>query len=177
MGKQKYGKGNPAKMKLDLSDDNNRRAVQESLMASYRWFDREISKTDEEVKERIIEFFEVCSTEGEIPTVEKLALAQGTTTDILRKWENGDLGIERSVLVKRAKQLIADYDAQMVAKGKMPPVAYIFRAKNYYGMADEQKHIVEPSKPLGELSDPEEIAERLEGAVVIEQEPDDEEDE
>ena len=50
--------------------------------------------------------------------------------------------------IKRAKEFLASYDANMVATGKLNPVPYIFRAKNYYGMRDQQEYVLTPNHPL-----------------------------
>jgi hypothetical protein len=38
----------------------------------------------------------------------------------------------------------------LVAEGKIPQVTYIFRAKNYYGMRDQQEVVLTPNNPLGD---------------------------
>ena len=81
-------------------------------------------------------------------TVEKLALALGITRETLWKWEQQPGN--RGNIIKRAKETIAAYDADMVAKGKLNPVPYIFRAKNYYGMKDNQDITITPNNPLTE---------------------------
>jgi hypothetical protein len=48
-----------------------------------------------------------------------------------------------------------------VAEGKLNPVTYIFRSKNYYGMKDQQEHVITPNNPLGDAASPEEIRRRL----------------
>jgi hypothetical protein len=60
-------------------------------------------------------------------------------------------------MIKKAKDLIAAYDANLVAEGKLNPVTYIFRSKNYYGMKDQQEHVITPNNPLGDAASPEEI--------------------
>jgi hypothetical protein len=49
-------------------------------------------------------------------------------------------------VVRRAKDFIAAYDARMVSDGKLNPVTYIFRAKNYYDMKDTQDVVVTPNQ-------------------------------
>ena len=41
----------------------------------------------------------------------------------------------------------------MVTEGKINPVVYIFRAKNYFGMRDQQEYVLTPNTPLGEDAD------------------------
>jgi DNA-binding XRE family transcriptional regulator len=84
--------------------------------------------------------------EGKIPTVENLANCLGVTRVTLWEWENGEYRAPFDPnLIKRAKHLIATYDAEMVSSGKLNPVVYIFRGKNYYGLKDQQEYIVTPN--------------------------------
>ena len=69
-------------------------------------------------------------------------------------------------MIKKAKDLIATSESVMVSEGKINPVVYIFRAKNYFGMKDQQDIVVKPDNPLGETQNPEELAKRIEGSVV-----------
>jgi len=52
-----------------------------------------------------------------------------------------------------------------VAEGKLNPVTYIFRSKNYYGMKDQQEHVITPNNPLGDATSPEEIKKRLDEGI------------
>lgn len=56
----------------------------------------------------------------------------------------------------------------MVTEGKINPVVYIFRAKNYFGMKDQQDITITPQMPLGTDSDPAELQKRITGSVVEE---------
>ena len=86
-------------------------------------------------------------------TVEKLALALGVTRETLHSWETGATqSTRRSDLIKKAKDCIAAYDADMVSTGKMNPVPYIFRAKNYYGMKDQQDITIAPKQGITDES-------------------------
>jgi hypothetical protein len=56
---------------------------------------------------------------------------------------------------------LASFDAEMVTEGKINPVTYIFRAKNYFGLQDKQEYVLTPNNPLGDTKDPAEIQKRL----------------
>jgi hypothetical protein len=92
-----------------------------------------------------------------------MCLALGYARETIWKWETGREGSTpfRSNIIKKAKELIAAYDANLVAEGKLNQVTYIFRSKNYYGMKDQQEHVITPNNPLGDASSPEEIKKRL----------------
>lgn len=99
--------------------------------------------TDDEIEDRVIEYLTECYNTGQRITVEKLALALGITRETLWKWEQASDA--RGNIIKKAKDAIASYDADMVTTGKLNPVPYIFRAKNYYGMKDQQDITLTPN--------------------------------
>ena len=45
-------------------------------------------------------------------------------------------------------EFIKSFDAKLVVAGKLNPVTYFFRAKNYYGMVDKVEHEVIAKDPL-----------------------------
>ena len=53
----------------------------------------------------------------------------------------------------------------MVTEGKINPVVYIFRAKNFFGMKDQQEHVITPNNPLGDTTNPEELAQKYKAAL------------
>ena len=57
----------------------------------------------------------------------------------------------------------------MVTEGKINPVVYIFRAKNYFGMKDQQEVVLTPNQPLGDSPDQKKLEERIAGSVVVEE--------
>ena len=75
---------------------------------------------------------------------------------------------KRAGLIKRAKHVLAAIDADLVLKGMINPVAYIFRAKNYYGMKDQQDVVVQAKNIFGADVDRQEIERRLSEEVVVE---------
>ena len=105
---------------------------------------------------------------GEIPTVEAMSLALGYDRKTIWSWEVGGEGSTpaRRNLIKKAKEFLASFDAQLVQEGKVNPTTYIFRAKNYFGLKDEVEYVLTPNNPLGEQKDPTEIKKRLIEGVV-----------
>ena len=145
---------NPADVKAALG----------SVLYWYRRGNESVCNTNEQIQQRCDEYMFECWQTGQRMTVEKLALALGVARETLWKWEQA--GDERSHIIKRAKDTIASYDADMVSAGKMNPVPYIFRAKNYYGMRDQ---IDITATPGAQLSD--KTAQEI--AATYEQLPDD----
>ena len=140
--------------------------IAEIVGNSVSWFGRPIVKTDEECAERLNEFFEKMCETGEIPTVEKMALALGTTRKTLWEWQNGLKGTERANMILQAKEMLAAIDAELVQRNKIPAVPYIFRAKNYYGMTDTTEISVSTTPNLlGDDGDREKLAEKYSEAV------------
>ena len=107
--------------------------------------------SESEAQQRIADYFNECHNEGLHPVVEGLALCLGTNTRTLLDWEHGVVKTPpvSSRTIKKAKQYIGDYDALLAAEGKMNPVFYIFRAKNFYGLKDQQDVVVTPGNQLG----------------------------
>ena len=114
--------------------------ISEAVTNAFYWFNQEKVKSDEEVAERLNDFFAHCSKTGELPTVEKLSLCLGTYKEQLWDWEHGrgyDASPARSLMIRKAKCIIAALDAELAAKQKISPIVYCFRAKNFYGMRDQ----------------------------------------
>ena len=63
--------------------------------------------------------------------------------------------------MKKAKDYIATYDAEMANQGKVPSPVYIFRSKNYYGMKDVQEVKVEANQNSQIPENAEEIIDKL----------------
>lgn len=139
------------------------------------WFGSPKVKDDEDCRQRLIAFFEYYSQTGGIPTVEKMALALGTSPQGLWDWEvRRTKGSERSEMVKAAKIYLSAIDADLALLGYIDKVVYIFRAKNYYGMKDTQDVVIQAKDPLGEGASREELERRLlENTAEIEVEAED----
>ena len=135
-----------------------------------KWYNMEKAVTDEEIRERLEMYFVETLKAGEIPTVEEMSLALGYPRQTIWKWESGAEGSTpvRRDLIKKAKELLASFDAKMVQEGKVNPVTYIFRAKNYFGLKDQQEYVLTPNNPLGDHTDPADIQKRLEEGVIDE---------
>jgi hypothetical protein len=133
-----------------------------------RDFRQPIVKTDEECVERLADFFMRYAEAGGLPTVEKMCLCLGADYSTVYDWQNGSKGETRANILKRAKAILASIDADLVLKGMINPVAYIFRAKNYYGMKDQQDVVVQAKNLFGADVDRKEIERRLSEDTTIE---------
>ena len=149
-----------------LEDDDEKRVfigkALGNILAVSRAFD-EPPKNDEELCERLNWFFESCQQTNQLPTVEKMCLALSMPRTTVFDWESGrtkGFSPRTSDIIKKAKNLIASLDAELAQEGKIQPVVYMFRAKNFYGMADKQEVILTPNNPLGDSVDATTIAQK-----------------
>lgn len=113
--------------------DEISRIIQESV----QYFNRTRPANNEELMDRLNEYFRECIERGQIPTVEDMSLALGVTRQTLWEWEHKGSNFERMEIIRKAKEVLAGIDAKLVSEGKIPQVTYIFRAKNYFGMRDQ----------------------------------------
>lgn len=160
--KKKRGRGGTENFPSSLAG-TRKEDVQRIGSNLLKWYKMPKAVTDEEIAERLNMFFETCIANGEVMTVEKMSLALGYDRATIWKWETGGEGSTsvRRNLIKKAKELLASFDAEMVTEGKINPVTYIFRAKNYFGLQDKQEYVLTPNNPLGDTKDPAEIQQRL----------------
>ena len=138
------------------------------LNSVLRWYGRPLVRSDEECAERLQEFFNVIAETGELPSVEKMSLALGTTRASIWDWENGrSCSAARQAMIKQAKELLAAMDAELVSRNKIPQVTYIFRAKNFFGMKDQTDVVVTPNNPIGAEVPEDELRKRIAGDVIV----------
>lgn len=117
-------------------------------------------RTDDEVEQRIDDYLLFCEKSGVRPTVEGMGLAIGYTRVTIHNWRHG-LGCSprRTEIINYVYDAMAAFDADMVINNRMPPVPYIFRSKNFYGMRDQTDVVITPNI-TGATRSPEEIAEQ-----------------
>lgn len=139
--------------------------IKQILNNSLYWYKREIVKSDEECAERLNEFFMRLAETGEIPTVEKMCLALGTVRSTVWEWEQGNQGQTRSNMIKKSKEILASLDAELVSRGKIPQITYIFRAKNFFQMSDKQEFTLIPGNALGSDADPSTLTNKYQQAL------------
>ena len=165
-----------ASVKANLKADKD--DISRIIMESFQYFNRKPPKDNKELADRLNGYFTQCSETGQIPTVEDMALACGVTVATLWDWENRrPANPERTEMIKKAKSIMAAMDSKLVQEGKIPQVTYIFRAKNFYGMKDQQEVVLTPNaSPLGDQKDAESLQkkylEKTYGSEMIEKQED-----
>jgi transcriptional regulator with XRE-family HTH domain len=131
-------------------------------------------KSDEELAERIDNYFHRCAENGQVPTVEEMCMCTGYSYSTIWDWENGRRhGFSNSTadIIKKAKDVLKTFDAKLVISGKLNFLAYCFRAKNYYGMVDKQEYVVTPNTQNDSDYSPDDIRKKyLTGETTIDSE-------
>lgn len=150
-------------LKLMEEDDSKREMIGKAVTNVMAF--HEMGKTPitdlEDMCNRLNTFFRMCADTQQIPSMEKLILALGVPRRTLNDWMNQKtpgLGPGTSEVLLRAKDLLAAVDAELVMEGKVNPVTYIFRAKNFYGMKDKIDYSVETDGQLQATESTESIA-------------------
>ena len=151
---------NPNHEKAWLVKEEERKAINARLLnETLEMYMQTPVRTDEELAERLGWYFKRCAERESRPTVEEMWLSTGHACSIVRDWLYGvrkPLGDYTVAILKKAQAFMQSYDAGLVASGALNPVVYIFRAKNYYGMRDQQDLTVnaagtEPERSVDEL--------------------------
>ena len=151
-----FGKGGKynfpnARMQLIEQDDEKRAFVAKAIENNLVFFNTGVQKrvsNDEELCERLNWFFSECARTQQVPNVEKMSNALGYHRSTLNDWETGiknGFSPHTKDIIKQAKQILASIDAELAQEGKTQPVVYMFRAKNFYGMRDQQDIVVAPN--------------------------------
>ena len=152
---KKTGRGGkynfPSTVDPSTEDPATIRAVLSDCLKWYELGNRKKAVTDDEIEKRTIEYFQYCLENESRPTVESYCLALGYIRQTVNEWERGIHASPRKTdIIKKAKEFMASFDAGMVAAGKLNPVPYIFRAKNYYGMRDQTDIAIEPKTNISD---------------------------
>jgi hypothetical protein len=175
MAVAKRSRGNPAMLINNDKEDTEKQKKKMLILAKLNELEhrRGIAKFNsaEEMQGLIESYFNDC-VELEIrPTIRGLASALGTVYSTLNDWENGSrdgiLGNSGSLVIKKAKQFIAEYDEMLAVEGVDNPILFMFRAKNYYGMRDLQDIQLTASNALQPTMSMQEIADKVAKDVVI----------
>lgn len=136
-------KGTKSKMSEYLSQDNvksfNRIVVSKNfdkLEERHKSKSQQIFKSYEECRNDIEDYFKLCDKYDIIPTIASMSLYLGTSRDTLYTMANNPKIYEYSDILKTAIATCQAYHENAFMSGEVPPVAFIFYAKNYYGMKD-----------------------------------------
>ena len=146
--KGRGGKNNFPSAKMAIQTEEDRQLVRKLLGEALVEYRQPRVQSDEELAERLNDYFQRCAENGQIPTVEEMCMCTGYSQSTCYDWEvgrNKGFSPETSTIIKKAKELLKTFDAKLVISGKLNFLAYCFRAKNYYGMVDKQEMVVTPN--------------------------------
>lgn len=127
---------------------------------------------EEQVSNRIFEYFEICEQNDMKPSVTGLALALDVDRRYLWELREGKRGKNPAVAdtLKRAMTLLDNQMVDYMQNGKINPVSGIFLMKNNFGYADKQEVVVTPNNPLEGEKDVAALEEQYKASVPIEAE-------
>ena len=146
--KGRGGKNNFPSSKVAVETAEDKALVSKLLTEVLVEYKQPKVQSDEELAERIDNYFMRCAMNGQVPTVEEMCMCTGYAQSTIWDWENGRRqGFSNSTaeIIKKAKDTLKTFDAKLVIAGKLNFLAYCFRAKNYYGMVDKQEMVVTPN--------------------------------
>ncbi len=118
-------------------DDMQAEKVQELVTSLKQLHDRGKPETDEEIKQRIDEYFSFCERSSIRPGIESLCLSLHISRTTLFNW-NRQIGCSEKCqeYIQSAKAFIAAFIEQALLSGKISPPSGIFLAKNWLGYKD-----------------------------------------
>ena len=142
------GKGN-AKAYLNLPNrvqlpdtDENREMVSRIIGEARLAYKQPKPATDEELERRLDEYWKFCEERVCVPTVEEMCMYLGYCVSAISKMRTGvrnGLSARTKDILDRAYSFIGAIDSKLAVQGKIRDAVYIFRAKNFYDMKDQQE--------------------------------------
>lgn len=137
-------------LKLAQKDKELNAAVSAVLSNYLDLLDKTPIQTPEECAERLNQFFTKCAEKGQLATIESMALELGATNQQINNWiADNTKGEVVTLMLQKAKQIIAAQDAELAMRNRINSILYIFRSKNFYGMVDKREII--NNRPENEL--------------------------
>lgn len=144
--KGRGGRGNFPNSRVGLiQSEEDKQLVKQLLNEVLTEYKQPKVTSDEELAERISNYFDRCAKSGQVPTVEEMCMSTGYSQSTFLDWEHGrnkGFSEETSRIIKKAKDFLKTFDAKLAVAGKLNFLTYCFRAKNYYGMVDKVEHTV-----------------------------------
>lgn len=94
-------------------------------------------KTDQEVKQRIDDYFEFCERSSLRPGIESLCCALHITRQTLFRWSKGEsCSQERQEIIQNAKTFVTAFIEQASLGNRLNPATSIFLLKNWANYRD-----------------------------------------
>ncbi len=129
MGRNNYPQGQ--------IDEIEPSTAQEIVTSLKQLHDRGKPQTDDEIKQRIDEYFSFCQQSSIRPGIESLCLSLHVSRTTLFNWNNGiNCSAKCQEYVQSAKGFIGAFIEQAVLGGKISPPSGIFLMKNWLSYKD-----------------------------------------
>ncbi len=166
MGRNNYPQGQ--------IDEIEPSTVQEIVKSLKQLHDRGKPQTDDEIKQRIDEYFSFCQQSSVRPGIESLCLSLHISRTTLFNWNSGiNCSAKCQEYVQSAKAFVGAFIEQSMLCGKISPPSGIFLAKNWLGYKDtislEDASNTSQQKAISPQT-PEEIAAKY-GKILTDGEP------
>ena len=125
----------------------------------------------EQVKQRIIEYFNWCAENDVKPKVMGVANWLGVSRDTLNTWKNGEYRSDtHSDTIRKTYGLLEELWEGYMQENKINTVSGIFLGKVFFGYKEPTEVIVTPGTPLGSEGSAEEVQKRIDSGVIIDAE-------
>ena len=119
-------------------DDIEPAAVQQIVSSLKELHDMGRPQTDEEVANRINDYFEFCERSSIRPGIESLCMALHISRTTLFRWNNGENCSQyKQELIQSARSFIGAFLEQAMLGGKISPPSGIFLMKNRLSYKDQ----------------------------------------
>lgn len=124
---------------------------------------KRLVSNDHELAQRIADYYNECAETGTVPCIEEMYLSTGFSIgeceDIAHRRTQG-FSTNTWRIIQKGRDFQRVFDAKLMIAGKMNVTAYIFRAKNYYGMRDQYDVVTTPHDPMGETKTRQQLVEQ-----------------
>lgn len=152
-----------------MASEDNRDFLSEVIAAGRRAFNMKPVRSNEELVQRIQEYFSIAQGRRVPPTMEEFGLYLGYSSRDVLAWANGSnpgfadtetYGTTMQIST-RAIDILHNADAVQAMRRISDPSTYIFRSKNYYDMHDTAPAQLQITFATPEALPPDQIAKML----------------
>lgn len=159
---------NPDKGSTATGEDKKR--ILKEVMERSSFFNKKLGRplkyTQEELSERISQYFIDCFEKERRPTITGMCSILDVLPETIYEWErNQDKGF--SEIVKKARHFIRDFEETMALEGKTNLIYAIFRDKAIWGLVEKQEVVLTPNNPLSDVVDENELRRRYQMAIGV----------
>lgn len=142
--------------------------IQMRMRRLLRWYESPRPADEQELAERIREFFTECAVLGDYPSYEKLCMALGATVEEFKAWVYGRGVTDAwSAICSRGISTLSGIMGEMAANGEIDKNVYMFQARKYFNMQDNVTLNLNVTTELGNIKETEsELLARLDAEII-----------